>query len=155
MRQPRKTVVKGYNKTQIELKLQEELECWRKAEYVALGFTETFVGPQMLMSDETLDRLVDLAHAGAIRGPEQLVREVDWVFSDKYARTLVELIHRFILPPPITSKQQDGPNLQSSGPRDDDIQSATHGVEVRQPKSRVCRRCCQPGHNGEIVFIND
>jgi len=141
-------VIKAYAKNSIDLELQKELESWRKAEYAALGFTGTLVGPQMLMSDEILDRLVDLAHVGALRAPEQLAHEIDWVFSGKYATTLVELIHRLAPPPPIAPKHRAAANSRSDEAQTNVTpQSNAENDGLRQPKKRVCRQCHQPGHN--------
>lgn len=103
------------------------------------------------MSDETLDRLVDLAHVGALSGPEQFVHEIDWVFSDKYAMVLLELIHGFVPPHPILEGHQAAPDQSTRARTDDTPRPDTDGLEAGQPEKRVCDQCCEPGHDSEIL----
>jgi hypothetical protein len=86
--------------TDADVKLKSLLQAWRLERFIEFNGGEhdpdDTVGPLTFMSGRVLQRLVDLAHFGAFKSNEQLIRDVDWCLIDVHAKSLrkiMELSH--------------------------------------------------------------
>lgn len=127
-RGPNKSSVTAYEATENDKKLRAELEVWRDEHALQALGSMTFEewGPELFMSDETLDTLIYCARIDKLSDVEAIRRETDWRkdYIAKFATGLLEIIKRYTTP---STKQR--------------------GV-------RSCGACGQMGHNRTLPLFH-
>lgn len=129
--QRKRITVPDYKKNDAEYALQNKLRVWRDTTYQAMhpGVVEDMMGSRVIMSDDVLFRIVDLAHVGLrAADSEKFIFQVDWVFCATYATELLALVDHVFPPPPPPPVSSNCPAVK---------------------KVRRCRICRQEGHNSE------
>ncbi len=143
-----------------DVSLKNALHAWRVQELKNLGFGgEDFFGPQFVMSERVLQRVVELAHDSKIASSTSFIEQVQWCDSAKYADEimgLVRSVYPINLPKPLTVLSSNSP-LSQVPPSTQQFSSAHNAqglrvldkennpIEVRQ---RRCGKCKKVGHIG-------
>ena len=102
-RKTRKATVKPYKIAEHKMAFHLALQTWCDEETIRHHGMATHVtyGPILIMSDQLLERIVDLVHASKIKDATYLKNETLWTKSDKYAPEILTLIAQHApLPPP-------------------------------------------------------
>ena len=111
-----------------------------------LFLDDTFLTPQSLMSEELVDRIVDLAHNAKIKTASDLRAQVSWSFLDTHGSKILELIQ----------KSHPTSTIIASSPFTNVLLGTLHHVNtaassssaVGPSKQRVCKNCLVTGHYG-------
>ncbi|KAI5983341.1 P-loop containing nucleoside triphosphate hydrolase protein [Pisolithus albus] len=84
-----------YTKDKNDLDLENALLDWREEKTAAVyGWACLFDNGPVVMTNSTLDRIIDCAHHHKILTPQDLKRETTWADSDLYAGEVLSLIER-------------------------------------------------------------
>ena len=103
------------------------------------------MGHGLVMSDETLQRIVDCADQGKIQTAENLSRETRWIWAREFFPDILQLIHKHFPPaqpaPLTTSAPLQTHHQNHPGP--------SAGSTTQKPKRRNrCGACKMDGHIG-------
>ncbi|KAG2114391.1 hypothetical protein DEU56DRAFT_933873 [Suillus clintonianus] len=146
--------IKPYEMTDAERRLQQELIKWRDSKIIEEDLdADDFFGPQMIMSNKILNRIVDLAHYHKILSTTSLFEQTSWCYSSEYGQSVLDIIltciplpivqppapPAVIIPPPlgVSSSTNQQPSASTS---------ATNGVMLPLKHSRKCRACGSTDH---------
>ncbi|KAG2335653.1 P-loop containing nucleoside triphosphate hydrolase protein, partial [Suillus weaverae] len=92
---------KPYEMTNRERDLRAALLQWRDFKMVEEDLDgDVFFGPQLIMSNKTLNRIIDLAHYAKLTSPASLLEQTSWCYSLDYGPQIIDLIKSFFPPPP-------------------------------------------------------
>ncbi|KAI6004190.1 P-loop containing nucleoside triphosphate hydrolase protein [Pisolithus albus] len=153
-----------YTRDKNDYDLENALLTWREEKTVAVyGWACLYDNGPVVMTNSTLDRIIDCAHHHKIQTPQDLKRETVWADSNLYAAEVVSLVQRhaalrtllFISTPlrqdarttlsianpitvPVPTPDPTMPQLTSSG-------NSSLPMKRRAAK---CSACGQEGHNG-------
>lgn len=73
--------------------LKDALVAWRAQEMKNIGFSgKDFFGPQFVMSERILQRIIELAHESKLTNATVFVEQVQWCDSQIYADEILEII---------------------------------------------------------------
>ncbi|KAF4615749.1 hypothetical protein D9613_012407 [Agrocybe pediades] len=87
VRRKRKFRVKKYTMGPADGQLTKALERWRLQQMEQLGLGgDVIFGPQLILSDSVLDRLVQLGHLKKIPDIDSLDSQTDWRYARKYGQ---------------------------------------------------------------------
>jgi len=87
--------------TSKEQDLRAGLIEWRNVKMVEEDLDgDTFFGPQLIMSNKILDRIIDLAHYAKLTTPASILEQTGWCYSLDYGSQIIELIQAYFPPPP-------------------------------------------------------
>ncbi|KIK37779.1 hypothetical protein CY34DRAFT_59074, partial [Suillus luteus UH-Slu-Lm8-n1] len=79
----------------------DALEKWRGEKMKDCGFgDDDFFGPQLVLTDEALDRIVDLAHDYKLPDLKTLRDQVNWCYVDSLGSEIITLVKEFFPPLP-------------------------------------------------------
>ncbi|KAI6003799.1 hypothetical protein EDD15DRAFT_2155988 [Pisolithus albus] len=123
-------------------------------------------GP-VIMSDYTLDRIVDCAHHRKIETCQDLKRETGWMDSELYGDEVLSLIRRHAPPLPsvfISTPLGRGatssittptvaPLPQLQLPATSSIANSGSPLPITRKRASRCSACGQEGHNGECNLL--
>lgn len=74
-------------------KLKEALDRWRADELAREGFArDDFYGLQLIMSNEILQRIIDLAYSGKLTTVATLVEQTDWCEAPRFGEAILKVI---------------------------------------------------------------
>ncbi|OBZ77631.1 ATP-dependent DNA helicase RecQ [Grifola frondosa] len=98
----------SYTMNDADLRLKKSLKAWREKQMEEEELDgDDFFGPQYLLSDRLLTRIVDLAHFSKLSTVQILQEQTDWCHASKYGPRILELVRLHIpapvLPSPFTS----------------------------------------------------
>lgn len=147
--------------------LKKALRKWAAEELQKRYPGEEFYGPQLIMSERVLHRIIDLAHESKIPNATVLTEQLQWSDAPRYADQVFEII-RTIYPtnPPVetpftvlstngplsqvspyaSNSHSTHPPLSSQGSLSADKEN--HGVETAA-RRRQCSKCKAHGHIGK------
>ncbi|KAF9549257.1 hypothetical protein CPC08DRAFT_823451 [Agrocybe pediades] len=95
-RRKRKFKVKKYTMGPADGQLATALERWRLQQMEQLGLGgDVIFGPQLILSDCVLDRLVQLGHLKKIPDIDSLDSQTDWRYARQYGQEVLSIIHSF------------------------------------------------------------
>lgn len=152
-----------YTRESSDRSLREALDDWHEEKTILeYGWPHLKdIGPCVIMTDETVDRIVDCAHYHKVQSLADLKKETGWVDADRFSNEIIELTNThsplpatpFVLTPlrPTTM----------SGILNVDSPLSMHPPSVpfvdRPPTKRAirCSACSQEGHNGKHCFTRD
>ncbi|KAI6103603.1 hypothetical protein F5141DRAFT_1007446, partial [Pisolithus sp. B1] len=84
-----------YMKDENDYDLENALLTWHEEKTVAIyGWACLYDNGPVVMTNSTLDRIVDCAHHQKIQMPQDLKRETVWADSDLYASEVLSLVQR-------------------------------------------------------------
>lgn len=153
----------GYSMTEADKKLKNALREWRSMQMQDLGVMngDDMFGPQFIMTDESLERLVDLAHYGQIDDLTALQNQVNWHYCDRWGSRVLDVIKTHGPPQAVStpsrgslrpSENLPGPSrhrssnttLSSAGP------TASNGTKARAARKPYrCGSCGSTTHIGK------
>jgi hypothetical protein len=111
-RSRRKKIAK-YSMEDRDHRLHDDLIRWRRDQQMKEGFgADIFFGPQRILSDQVLDRIVDLAHHSKIISIETLGEQTLWKGTLKYGKEILALIRAHA--PPTVNSAPAGPSTSRS-----------------------------------------
>ncbi|KAI9437122.1 P-loop containing nucleoside triphosphate hydrolase protein [Lactarius psammicola] len=154
----------GYTATELDHKLKESLCDWRHRQLQTLGVTtgDDMFGPQLIMTDEVLECIVDLAHFGQVDDLETLQSQVSWRYCDRWGPQIFDIIKTHA-PPVATSSRESlqpaenlpGPStgLQPSAPSGG-VGAMPSGSKPRTRSRYRCGSCGSTTHIGKLFLPN-
>lgn len=149
-----------------DFKLRHELDEWRQNQLVKEGFDEDdFFGPQYLMADDILNRIVDLAHHSQLPTVQVLLEQTEWANSTKYGADVLKIVHKYTIPAPSPLTTQPlnrtvAPSVSTSAKGPLQMASGPHRPEVLRPEAqkkenkggKKCRKCGATDHIGTSIL---
>ncbi|KAF8327239.1 uncharacterized protein EI90DRAFT_3127296 [Cantharellus anzutake] len=83
--------------------LDKALYEWRKEEFARAHpdrHDDMWVGDWLILPDDVIDDIIYLAHLNKLTCCEKFIQLVDWVYRERYALELLDIVHKiFPLPP--------------------------------------------------------
>lgn len=160
-----KFTIKPYEMTTRGHDLHQELLHWRDFKVLEEDLDgDNFFGPQIIMSNKILDRIIDLAHYSKIISTTALFEQTHWCYADLYGPEILKIIKTCIpLPCPPSPKpvasvsvpvlgSSSIVNQHSLAPNPQSIEAAG-SVDVPSVKRpRKCSACGNFGHIGKCLF---
>ncbi|KAI6117852.1 hypothetical protein EDD16DRAFT_1480984 [Pisolithus croceorrhizus] len=135
-----------YTKDKSNLDLENALLDWREEKTATVyGWACLFDNGPVVMTDSTLDRIVDCAHHRKIQTPQDLKRETTWADSDLYAGEVLSLIERHAALR--KSLYISTPLRQSSASASASVSASTLPTLPAKHRATKCSACGQEGHN--------
>ena len=104
----RRSNIKPYEPDTSALNLYDLLTTWRAEEYRKRYRGNVFMGLAMVMSDEIIQRLVDVAHAGKLMTVDDIIDQTGWTVSSarRYGPEILDIV-RLVRPDHFTIKSAD------------------------------------------------
>ena len=145
--------------TDVDDRLKTALQEWRSNQ---IGDDEMF-GPQLIMTDDVLDRLVGLAHFGKVSDLASIHTQVSWRHIDIWGADILNIIKKYFPDvEPIVEPDSPRPVLQASenlpGPSSrpsNTLSTAPSGSRVsKSTRKRRCSACGSEGHIGMSYRVN-
>ncbi|KAH9011524.1 hypothetical protein EDB83DRAFT_2530245 [Lactarius deliciosus] len=108
----------GYLATELDRKLKESLRDWRTRELRDLGVAagNNMFGSQFIMTDEVLERIVDLAHHEQIDDLATLQSQVNWRNCDRWGPDILIIVKAHAPPIATPSRKTLRPAENLPGP---------------------------------------
>ena len=152
-RSKRKFKFEDYKMNSSDFKLRDGLDNWRTSQMETEFPGDDFFGPQYIMSDDILNRIVDLAHHGKLLDISSLLEQTDWKHAVKYGFEILELVNMIHTPPlpPLAPVLSLAPSTSSSRPALQDILNPLSQINRSNPqpgarKPRHCTACGAENH---------
>lgn len=150
----------SYKMSQADFALQDDLLKWREQQAIEEDIDDDFFGPQLILSDSLLDRILALSHHSKLPNIIALRDQTDWVYVQEYGEMILGLIRKHF-PPPAPSSHSipvsshilvDAPaNAIPSGSSTSTLahqQTGANGVAPKKArKPTQCSKCKAYGHN--------
>jgi hypothetical protein len=142
---PPQLQIKKYKVAHNHCSLRKELHDFHVQSTVQKFSHPVFVmmGHALVMSDETLQHIVNCADNGKIHTIDDLSRKTHWIWACKFFPSILQLIHKHfpVRPAPLTTRAPLRIHRQDPlGPS---------GSSTKKPKRKhSCRKCGQDGHIG-------
>jgi hypothetical protein len=141
----RETKTAPYKSDDFDKKLLGSIRTWRLNQVIKFNGGEydpdDHWGPFSFMPDNTMQRLVDLAHHDAFASNEQLIRDVDWFSIDEHAEALRSIMQNSRprpVPPPV---------VPHTAPCDPLTATTLASSMPKVKRTQRCSECHEVGHN--------
>ncbi|KAG1785764.1 P-loop containing nucleoside triphosphate hydrolase protein [Suillus plorans] len=153
-RAPNKLKIPDYQMGPGDFALRIELQEWRRERLIEIGAGgDDFFGVQLIMADEILNRIVDLAHSRKIDGVSSIRDQASWRYCDRWGSQIFNIVQKYYLPSADNAPPSIAENPTTFA-TNLDINALPSNKPPRQKKPSTCRACGQAGHIGEfIVFL--
>ncbi|KAH8982246.1 hypothetical protein EDB86DRAFT_372749 [Lactarius hatsudake] len=128
-----------YELTDADVRLKIALQDWRRNQYLSTVGYEDMYGPQLIMTDDILERFVELAHFEEVSDLASIHVQVSWRYIDRWGAQVLDIIKTHIPPGP--------PSLQSA-------ENLPGPSAVRQPSDAQLTSCSsdpKPPCTGDVV----
>jgi hypothetical protein len=144
-----------------DVKLKAVLKAWRTQQMEIEFSSDDFFGPQLLLSDEIMNRIVSLACKKKLTDIQSLNEQTDWRHASKYGSAIIEMVKSCAPPPP--SPPLPSVPLLSSAPSSSLLQPTLQGVSnllpqvTQQAQDQVPKkiyRCAACGEEGHICMYS-
>ncbi|KAH7904694.1 P-loop containing nucleoside triphosphate hydrolase protein [Hygrophoropsis aurantiaca] len=155
-RASRKINIDSYKMNTQDYKLRDALRTWRKDLMADAGVGgDDFFGAQLIMADDILNRITNLAHTFKITDLTSLYNQTNWRYTDRWGSQVLELINVHVPPPPppptphhtVSSTVTESNPSPSSNVLQPHI---TNGAAVpSSTTTRKCGACGAIGHTGQ------
>ncbi|KAF8128107.1 hypothetical protein EV363DRAFT_1170892, partial [Boletus edulis] len=144
----------AYTKQQHDYSLENALLDWREAKTAEVygRIALSCHGPSLIMTDATLDFVVDYAHHDKIHTAENLRRETGWTRSNQFGDEVIGLIqlHAPPRPSPFVSTPLQSNGITLNTPSVNQTLASPSSVVKQRNK---CSACGQVGHNGKQMLV--
>lgn len=135
--------------------LQKGLNEWREEQMVKEGLgDDTFFGPQIILSDETMQTIIDYAHHHALPDTQSLQDHIDWTYASEYATAIIALVKKYLPEPvPIVQSEPTGSQSTTVPQTSRTTQALLEGDSSNAPRVRKkvqCSACQAFGHIGKL-----
>ncbi|KAH9031299.1 hypothetical protein EDB84DRAFT_1246291, partial [Lactarius hengduanensis] len=135
------------------------LQDWRRNQLLSTVGDDDMFGPQLIMTDDVLDRLVVLAHFQQVLDLASIHAQVSWRYTDRWGAEILEIIEKHF--PPINAgssrpalqpvENMPGPSaVQGSSA----LQSTPRSNGPKPPRARRCSACGSNTHIGMSLYCN-
>ncbi|KAI9429071.1 hypothetical protein H4582DRAFT_1771638, partial [Lactarius indigo] len=130
---------------------------WRRNQLLSTVGDDDMFGPQLIMTDDVLERLVELAHFEQVSDLASIHAQVSWRYTDRWGAEILDIIEKHI--PPVNAGLSR-PALQPAGnlPRPSTVQrssvaqSTPSSNDPKLPHARRCSACGSNTHIGMSLF---
>ncbi|KAF5381621.1 hypothetical protein D9615_005404 [Tricholomella constricta] len=119
--------------------LKDALDAWRTKQLATDFEGDDFFGPQMILSDDLLDRIVDLAHYCKIPDVEALLHQTSWRYASKYGPAIQELVFKYQPEPPLAPTPALIPPTTESASQAVPVTCSPLSLPTK--KARLCSAC--------------
>jgi hypothetical protein len=136
-----------------DLALRDELQEWRRQWLIEIGADgDDFFGVQLIIADEILNHLIDLAHFHKIDGVSSTCDQASWHYCDQWGSQVFEIIQKHHL--------QSANNVPSS--LAENPTTFAMSLNINQPENKLppcqkpsmCCACGQAEHIGKFIMIS-
>ncbi|KIJ09267.1 hypothetical protein PAXINDRAFT_17634 [Paxillus involutus ATCC 200175] len=137
--------------------LKEDLIAWQRKQVVNDGLDDDFFGPQLILTDPILTRIINLSHHSKLPDISALKAQTNWVFAQEYGNAILALAHKHFPPKPNpvppTTHATSGSAIPStsSGQPTGGLPASSGTVATataKKPrKPTQCSKCKGLGHN--------
>ena len=95
---PNKFKASQYELTNADLGLTSALREWRDAQLKSLGVPtgDDMYGSQLILTDDILERLVELAHFNQLTDLASIRAQVNWRYSDLWGTQILRLVKKHV-----------------------------------------------------------
>lgn len=135
----RKLKVRNFTMDEYNQRLRDGLTMWRKQQLKDEGCDgDDFFGPEILMSNDVRNQIVDLAHHGKIPNVKAIEEQTGWQYTLQYGQKILEIINIYSRPQALL------PVAAPSGrPKSQALQGVDTNTTLPQPSTDVKRpRAC-------------
>jgi hypothetical protein len=154
--------------TEADKNLREALRNWRSTQLQALGAStgDDMFGSQLIMTDDILDRILDLAHFGQIDDLVTLQSQVSWHYCDRWGLQILDIVKTHFPFVPAPSRESlcptenlpgpstgNGPPSATGSARAAASGTKSHKKSSTKPRARgqyQCRSCGSTTHIGML-----
>lgn len=152
----------GYLVTEADRKLKEALQDWRSAQLQNMGVMNgnDMFGVQFIMTDDVLDRIVDLAHFDQIDSLTAIQGQVNWRYCDRWGPDILDIVNSYARPAAMSPPRETlGAAENLPGPSTGHRATATNtGASSSKSKPRTrgqyrCGACGGIGHIGMLFIL--
>ncbi|KAI9434782.1 P-loop containing nucleoside triphosphate hydrolase protein [Lactarius indigo] len=158
-RAPSKFKAGRYELTSTDTRLKTALQDWRRNQLLSTVGDDDMFGPQLIMTDDVLERLVELAHFEQVSDLASIHAQVSWRYTDRWGAEILDIIEKHI--PPVNAGLSR-PALQPAGnlpgpstvQRLSVAQSTPSSNDPKLPRTRRCSACGSNTHIGMSLFCN-
>lgn len=149
-RSKRKMKVTNFTMDEYDLRLRDGLNEWREQQLEDEGRGgDDFFGPEVLMSNDVRNRIVDLAHHGKIQNVKTLEEQTGWQYALHYGLKVFELINIYSRPHTL---------LPSAPPASQVFQGIDTNIASQLPtegkRLRTCGACGSDKHIRASVVVD-
>jgi hypothetical protein len=145
-----------------DIKLKAALKAWRTQQMEIEFSGDDFFGPQLLLSDEILNRIVGLARNNKLTDIQSLNEQTDWRHTSKYGSAIIEMVKNCASPPPPPPlpPPSSAPSSSFSRPTLQGVsnllpQVTQHAPLAGQVPKKPCRSSCAAcGKEGHICMYS-
>lgn len=159
-RAPNRIKVGEYGMSSVDRRLKTALEEWRSTQLEGTIGDDEMFGPQLIMTDDVLERLVGLARSGKVSDLSSIQTQVNWRYIDLWGTEILDIIKSYfpvIEPSPVLQALDNMPgpstaNRPTIAPSD--APSIQPGSRDPKPRTRRCSACGSAGHIGTSYQMN-
>jgi hypothetical protein len=145
--------------TAADKKLREALRDWRNTQLQSLGAStgDDMFGAQFIMTDEILERIVDMAHFGKLTDLVTFQSQVNWRYCDRWGTQILGIVTVHF--PPVATPPRDslrpvdnlpGPSTGRQSLTTSGSTGATNMASGSKPRARRQSRCGSCGSTSHI-----
>ena len=157
-RAPNRFKVGEHVLTDVDHRLKTALEEWRDSQ---IGDDDMF-GPQLIMTDDVLDRLVGLAHSGRVSDLASIHTQVSWQHIDIWGTEILDIVKQYfpddVEPASPRPALQDFENLPGPstihGPSNTRSKAPSGSRISKSTRKRRCSACGSDSHIGMSYRMN-
>lgn len=141
-----------------DFKLHDELNDWREKQMVEEGLgLDDFFGPQLLLSDDILDRIVDLHHHSKVHDVQSLIDQTGWHYASRYGTQILEIVKsctRLVPPRPSVALPvlHDVAVELNGAAVSGDVLLGSSSQTSDKVTGRQCKACGATTHIGESII---
>ncbi|KAH9010896.1 P-loop containing nucleoside triphosphate hydrolase protein [Lactarius pseudohatsudake] len=158
-RAPNKFKADRYKSTDADTRLKTALQDWRRNQLLSTVGDDDMFGPQLIMTDNVLDRLVVLAHFQQVPDLASIHAQVSWRYTDRWGAEILDIIEKHF---PLINAGSSRPALKPvenmPGPStvqgSSAVQSTPCSNGPKLPRVRQCSACGSNTHIGMSLYCN-
>jgi hypothetical protein len=141
-----------YSMEQRDFDLRQSLNIWRKDCLIADYGEDDFLKPQLILSDQICDHIINLAHHSQLSDIKVLQHQTEWCHASTYGTQILDIVWRHAPPPPALPSPFSTAPLQRLAQQDTNSRNGPSTSRQQAPKAMTCGACGQKGHTGEYLI---
>ncbi|TDL14194.1 P-loop containing nucleoside triphosphate hydrolase protein [Rickenella mellea] len=147
-----RSVIRKYEKSAIDKKLEDDLFLWRDREAQLALSPAHYIdfGPDIFLPETVVHRIINCAHYGKIENPEDVFRETRWSGSEQYSKAILGILRAARPLPALTPVFASTPSAPFAS-----LTSALNRGQQESPtptrRPIQCSACKQLGHSSRNV----
>lgn len=141
--------------------LREELVTWRHKQLIDEEIDDDFFGPDLILTDDMLTRIIDLAHHSKLLDVHMLKSQTSWVYAQDYGEAVLSLAHKHFPPASLQQPSRTSPvpmvivatvSTSTTQPLLAPTTAATVSTASTKPRKQTqCSRCKALSHNSMAI----